>query len=412
MSVITDGSNWRNVAIGAESLYSVTSGVDNVVLGHGAGYSLTTGSDNIFIGYQAGYNETGSNKLYIANSNTATPLIYGDFSTKAIVINQADGATAFFKLAGATGKLRMYGYYDATYGACIESLITGEGSYVPMTLSASNLYLWVNSSVGIATITPDSSTRLSLKESASISAAWTAFDTDNAVLGKFGIARTTNELVTGSAQNDAVFSSIYGKLNLATNNAIQLAIDTSGNVTINNGGLKVDGALKAAGFLYDGTSTPTNTTRLNYDGYFYATRVYNAIWSDVADFQELDDLLVYGKCYYDSKSGAKICTERCQKGVIGIASDTYGFGVGSGGDSNKAPFAVAGWVLAFVDKEYEIGTPLTNDASGGLTEMKRFEVVMYSERLVAIYKRKEFSEYIGTEDQKVLVNGRHWVKIK
>jgi len=68
--------------------------------------------------------------------------------------------------------------------------------------------------------------------------------------------------------------------------------------------------------------------------------------------------------------------------------------------------------MAFVDKEYEIGTPLTNDASGGLTEMKRFEVVMYSERLVAIYKRKEFSEYIGTEDQKVLVNGRHWVKIK
>ena len=52
-----------------------------------SGHQLNTGTDNIFIGYQAGYNETGSNKLYISNSNTSNPLIYGDFSTGKVTIN-------------------------------------------------------------------------------------------------------------------------------------------------------------------------------------------------------------------------------------------------------------------------------------------------------------------------------------
>ena len=43
--------------------------------------------DNVFVGYQAGYNETGSNKLYIDNSNTSTPLIHGDFDTDKVTIN-------------------------------------------------------------------------------------------------------------------------------------------------------------------------------------------------------------------------------------------------------------------------------------------------------------------------------------
>jgi len=77
----------NNVGIGTRTLYQNITGFNNVVMGHEAGLGNSTGSGNIFLGYQAGYNETGSNKLYIENSDSPTPLIYGDFSTKEVTIN-------------------------------------------------------------------------------------------------------------------------------------------------------------------------------------------------------------------------------------------------------------------------------------------------------------------------------------
>ena len=68
-----------NVGVGNYSLYRNISGHRNTALGTNAGYSNVSGVKSIFIGSEAGYNETGSEKLYIANSNTSTPLIGGDF---------------------------------------------------------------------------------------------------------------------------------------------------------------------------------------------------------------------------------------------------------------------------------------------------------------------------------------------
>jgi len=50
------------------------------------------GTGNIFIGYQAGKNTTAygpatSNILYIENSDSNTPLIYGNFASDSLVIN-------------------------------------------------------------------------------------------------------------------------------------------------------------------------------------------------------------------------------------------------------------------------------------------------------------------------------------
>ncbi|MFH1182661.1 MAG: hypothetical protein V1690_00155 [Candidatus Moraniibacteriota bacterium] len=76
-----------NTFIGYQAGYVTSTGSSNIALGYQAGYSNQTGAGNVFLGYQAGYSETGSNKLYIDNSNTATPLIYGDFSTDALTVN-------------------------------------------------------------------------------------------------------------------------------------------------------------------------------------------------------------------------------------------------------------------------------------------------------------------------------------
>ena len=88
-----------NSSIGYRSLYQNTDGNYNVAIGFQAGYGyndpgmgglgITTGNGdkNVFIGYQAGYKETGSNKLYIENSNSTTPLIWGDFSNNLLNFN-------------------------------------------------------------------------------------------------------------------------------------------------------------------------------------------------------------------------------------------------------------------------------------------------------------------------------------
>jgi hypothetical protein len=159
-----------------------------------------------------------------------------------------------------------------------------------------------------------------------------------------------------------------------------------------------------------GTDIALSSNGINADQQIIAAKVWNSVWNDIADFQDLGDKLRYGKCYYDSPNEARICTERCQKGVIGVASDTFGYALGVG--SNKVPIAISGWVLAYVDKEYERGTALTNDKLGNLTEMTLKEKQTYPERIVAIYKKKELLVEWGSEDSTIMVNGRHWVKVK
>jgi trimeric autotransporter adhesin len=83
--VNTSGSH--NVFSGAYSGQNNATGNNNVFLGSFAGSVNTVGSGNVFIGFQAGFNETGSDKLYVDNSNTVSPLIYGDFSANNLKFN-------------------------------------------------------------------------------------------------------------------------------------------------------------------------------------------------------------------------------------------------------------------------------------------------------------------------------------
>jgi len=76
-----------NTFLGDYAGVSNTTGNYNTFLGDYAGYSNTTGYRNVFLGYQAGYNETGSDRLYIHNSDSTSPLIYGDFNGRTIQIN-------------------------------------------------------------------------------------------------------------------------------------------------------------------------------------------------------------------------------------------------------------------------------------------------------------------------------------
>jgi len=170
-------------------------------------------------------------------------------------------------------------------------------------------------------------------------------------------------------------------------------------------------SISASGLFYSGDVDPTGSTRVNYDGYFYATKVYNAVYNDLVDFLELieNESIKYGHVYFQTGNGVKLTNKRCQKGVVGIASDTYGFALGYKKNSNQVPIGISGWVLSKTDKEYPIGTPLTNNKNGELTKMRWYEKILYPERMLAIMGRKEIN---NIWNDNIKVNNRYWVKIK
>ncbi|MCB0522478.1 MAG: tail fiber domain-containing protein [Saprospiraceae bacterium] len=81
----TTGS--QNTFLGRYAGQLHETGGNNTFVGRGAGSGNISGAGNVFLGRNAGSQETGSNKLYIANSNTATPLIYGEFDNNLVGIN-------------------------------------------------------------------------------------------------------------------------------------------------------------------------------------------------------------------------------------------------------------------------------------------------------------------------------------
>ena len=79
----TTGSN--NIGLGNQALYYNACGGGNVAIGTNAGRCVCNGSNNVFIGKCSGYNETGSNKLYIANCADCN-LIYGNFTGNTVTL--------------------------------------------------------------------------------------------------------------------------------------------------------------------------------------------------------------------------------------------------------------------------------------------------------------------------------------
>lgn len=94
--------------IGDRSGLSNTSGSNCIFLGSEAGYQNSTGTGNIFLGFQSGYNEQSSNKLYIENSSSSTPLIYGDFTTNQVGINSLPNTTHTLTVGGTIHSTGLY----------------------------------------------------------------------------------------------------------------------------------------------------------------------------------------------------------------------------------------------------------------------------------------------------------------
>jgi hypothetical protein len=83
-NLLKQGSD--NTYVGCQAGAFDTLGNDNTMLGAFAGANVN-GNRNVFIGHQAGTNSNGDDQLVIENSNTNTPLIYGDFDQNTVGIH-------------------------------------------------------------------------------------------------------------------------------------------------------------------------------------------------------------------------------------------------------------------------------------------------------------------------------------
>lgn len=156
--------------------------------------------------------------------------------------------------------------------------------------------------------------------------------------------------------------------------------------------------------LYIERKTVDNATTYH----FYAGAVHNAVWNDLADCIEVpeDTDLEFGYCY--SWNGNKVeKTSRKSKNCIGIHSNTAGLFMGEK-PVRTIQAAVAGFALAYVDRIYPEGTPLTWSDDGKLTKCTVLKRVLHPERVIAtFYKEEKQESWHG-----VKVNNRHWVKVR
>jgi len=148
---------------GALAGYWNTTGTHNTFVGYGAGIENVSGSGNVFIGASAGSNETGSEKLYIANTNTTSPLIYGDFADKYLRINgqlqlqtSLTGPLAtFFRTGDGDAEIQI-GQSTAVNEAAVIGF-NQAGAYYYMSvygLGSNRLVFNSNGYLGVGTTTP------------------------------------------------------------------------------------------------------------------------------------------------------------------------------------------------------------------------------------------------------------------
>jgi len=101
-----------NTAIGSAALQTLESGNYNTAIGHLAGQNAATDINGcVYIGYDAGSDNTTANALYINNSDSAYPLIYGEFDNDVVKFgNNSDQWNFAFDYDGDNS--RIYGSTD------------------------------------------------------------------------------------------------------------------------------------------------------------------------------------------------------------------------------------------------------------------------------------------------------------
>lgn len=278
------------------------------------------------------------------------------------------------------------------------------------------------------------SAQIVVPEGKSLSLSGSAITNENTTIeGTITSANITasgSAVLDGSTIKDATVQNgtidLNSKTLTVTSNST-ITNTTSGSTITLTGVGAIDAKSMTLGDITDTTSTalyilnklgkdnPDKGVALKCEGGISAAKVYNAVWNDLADSIEVpsDTELEYGYCYKYKDEKVYKTDEYADPNVLGIHSDTAGMVLGIKPSHIKCiNLAVAGVVLAYVDKEYECGTALVATKEGKLTKANRVTRILHPERIVATYYKKEKEDLWGPKSNRIKVNGRSWVKIK
>ena len=285
-----------NLIFGYQSGYSMTSGRGNILMGRMAGHSITdndynviigheagknyNGEKSVFIGYQAGYNETNSNRLYIENSSSSSPLIYGEFDNNYLQINgtlDIQGQYAFHSSGSSAGIMTTNGNGTATVSA------VNTGQSINLNTGNNLLSLSNGGSVSLAnykqTLSLSGANILSLSNGGNIdlSPFKQTLTYSNGMLGLVGQSpisiptaadhlgnhtasqniNTNGHWISNDGGNEGIFISTSGTVGIGTNAPGGTSLYVSGSASANFGGLGSYGRLREA----NGCSTSSTNSR-------------------------------------------------------------------------------------------------------------------------------------------------------
>jgi hypothetical protein len=232
------------------------SGSDNVYIGYRSGRNGTTSSGNVFIGTNSGRLETGSNLLYIDNTDTSTPLIWGDFTNDYLRFNAKVGVNVL----NSTYQFDVNGTSRFSNTVQLDTVNLGLNDVKILTLNTGNTIQYRNISDVLNTVTADTYVT-----------GFTYLNNTLTIKDNSGNTFNTSiDVMTGLTVNGDL--TVTGNTNLNGLNLNNLSANTISATTISGGTFYGVGSNKqviynsngiltgSSGFTYDGTNVGIGTT--------------------------------------------------------------------------------------------------------------------------------------------------------